>query len=81
MSESHSTAECTVKKECNKLLLEKKDTNASSSLTGTTGHLRNVKKEVFTDAVSDNTVTEEDADALIDPSKDTNEEHCITLLT
>jgi hypothetical protein len=30
---------------------------------------------VFKDAVSDNTVTEEDADALIDPSKDTNEDH------
>jgi hypothetical protein len=75
LSESHSTVECTVKKERDKLLLEKKDTNASSSSTGTSGHLRNVKEKVFKDAVSDNTVTEEDADALIDPSKDTNEDH------
>jgi hypothetical protein len=60
-----------VKKDCEKLIAEKKDgitTNTSTS--STPGHLRNVKEDLFEDAVS-----EDVADPMPDTSSnDTNED-------
>jgi hypothetical protein len=74
LSKSHSTADCSVKKECDKFLSEKKDTNTSHLSSGAPGHLRNIKEEVFEDAVADDNITEDSVDTLIDSPNDTNED-------
>jgi hypothetical protein len=56
LSKSHPTAECSVKKECDKILANRKDSNGPTLLTGSSGHLRHVKEEVFEDAVSEDLV-------------------------
>lgn len=43
LSKSHSTAECSVKKECEKLIAEKKDGATSTLSPIASGHLRNAK--------------------------------------
>jgi hypothetical protein len=69
LSKSHPTTDCNVKKECEKILADNKDSSiTSASSQGTSGQLRNVKEEIFEDAVSDDT-----EDVLPEtPSNDTN---------
>jgi hypothetical protein len=69
LSKSHPTHDCNVKKECEKLLAEQKKLLTSSSLTTPSGHLRNLKEEIFEDAVA------VDSDAVVsDSSNNTNED-------
>jgi hypothetical protein len=65
LSKSHVTVECLVKKECDKILVAKKDGHLPSS-SKTSGHLRNIKEEEFEDAVS--------ADTLLDSSSNVTKE-------
>jgi hypothetical protein len=74
LSKPHSTGDCSVKKECDTLLLEKRDATASNLLSGTSGRLRNIKEEVFEDAVADDSITEDSVDTLIESTNDTNED-------
>jgi hypothetical protein len=67
LSKSHSTADCNVKKECDKLLAEKKDIISNSPSNGS-GQLRHITEETFEDAVSDN-ITDGNTE---DCSNDTN---------
>jgi hypothetical protein len=74
LTKSHSTDECNVKKECNKLLFDRKNgTSSSSQNTGSTGQLHNVKGEIFEDAVSDNVVD----DCVDESTNDTNEDELL----
>ncbi len=74
LSKSHTTADCSVKKECDKLVLDQKNgTSSSSPITGSTGYLRHFTDNVFEDAAAENTV---DA-STDDVSNDTNEEDLI----
>jgi hypothetical protein len=68
LSKSHPTADCNVKKECDKLLAEKKDIIPNSPSNGS-GQLRHITEETFEDAVSDN-ITDGNTE---DCSNDTNE--------
>jgi hypothetical protein len=68
LSKSHPTADCNVKKECDKLLMDKKDMVSTPS-TNSSGQLRHITEETFEDAVSD-TITDGNDDVC---SNDTNE--------
>jgi hypothetical protein len=71
LSTSHPTTDYNVKKECDKIISENKNSNTPSTASnGSSGHLRNLKEDAFEDAVS-----EEVGDVLPDSqSNDTNEE-------
>jgi hypothetical protein len=67
LTKSHPTTDCNVKKECDKLLAGNKD---SSTTSVSSGQLRNVKEDMFEDAVSDDI-----EDVLPEtPSNDTNKD-------
>jgi hypothetical protein len=54
LTTSHGTADCDVKKECDKLLASTKGTSAGSQNSTTaqsTGQLRHLTEEIFEDAV------------------------------
>jgi hypothetical protein len=68
LSTSHPTADCNVKKECDKLLADKKDIVSTPS-SNSSGQLHHITEETFEDAVSDN-ITDGNAE---DCSNDTNE--------
>lgn len=70
LSKSCTTADCSVKKDCDKLLLDKQNGISSSSPTANlTGHLRHITDDVFEDAIAEDPV---DA-SLADVSNDTND--------
>ncbi len=52
LSKSHPTADCNVKKECEKLLAEQKAKN-SSATASTTGRLRHIQEDIFEDVLDD----------------------------
>jgi hypothetical protein len=72
LSRSHTTPKCNVKKDCEKLIAEKKNTvSTSAPPTSNTGHLRNLKEDLFEDAVAEDT-----AMMLPEtPSNDTNNDN------
>jgi hypothetical protein len=74
MSKSHTTDDCSVKKDCDKQVADRKP-NISSSIpnTGVSGHLRHMKDDIFEDAVSDDVAD----DVLIDSPNDTNEDELL----
>jgi hypothetical protein len=69
LSKSHLTSECNVKKECDKILAKKKVSGTSASTSVSSGHLRNLKEEVFEDAIMDDSCDT----LLVSDSNDTNE--------
>jgi hypothetical protein len=67
-SKSHATEDCNIKKECDKLINEKKNPTSSSSPTATVGRLRHLTED------DEEHVSEDSSDVLLDPpSNDTNE--------
>ena len=57
LSTSHATADCHIKKECDKMIAEQKSKmgsqNGSSTSAFSVGHLRNIKEEDFEDACAE----------------------------
>jgi hypothetical protein len=56
LSKTHSTVDCNVTKECNKLIASKRNASASngsnsSGTSSTTGNLRHITEEVYEDAI------------------------------
>jgi len=76
LTKSHTTEVCSVRKEYTKAQENKKDLNTNSA-TKVMGQLRNIKKEMFEDAVS------EEDDVQADCSNDTKEDdlHYFSRLT
>jgi hypothetical protein len=74
LSKSHTTDDCSVKKDCDKQVADRRpNTSSSISNTGVSGHLRHMKDDIFEDAVSDDVAD----DILIDSSNDTNEDELL----
>ncbi len=69
LSKTHTTDECNVKRECDKLLADRKNSSPSTQNAGSSGQLRNLKEEIFEDAVSD--------DVTDDSTNDTNEDQLL----
>jgi hypothetical protein len=69
LSKSHATEDCSVRKECMKAQATKKDN--TNSATKVTGQLRNIKEELFEDAVSEDLIED---DIPADCSNDTKED-------
>jgi hypothetical protein len=68
-SKSHPTAAC------ENILSDKIDSNSPTLLTSTSGQLQNVKEKVLEDAVSEDTISKDVPDAMLDLStNDTNED-------
>ncbi len=71
LSKTHATTSCFVKKECDKLQAEKKESGSSSVTTGS-GSLRHLTEEAFEDAVMDDSVI----DSIDIASNDTSNDIC-----
>jgi hypothetical protein len=69
LSKSHSIADCNIKKDCDKLLLDKKRSNTSNTFSSTSGYLHHIKEGVFEDAVYDVS-----SDEMSDPSSNDTDE-------
>jgi hypothetical protein len=71
LSKSHLTADCNVKKECDKLIHSKKSSSISSDHAVKTGTLRHITEEIFEDAAD---VVDSDSNTNEVPDNDTNED-------
>jgi len=70
LSDTHPTAQCSIKKECDRILAQrKKSDNNRSSTSGSTGQLRNITEETMEDVVET-----DPSDMMPEPEhNDTNE--------
>jgi hypothetical protein len=74
LSNSHTTDECYIKKECDKIVADRKsDASSPSPNASSSGHLHHIKDDIFEDAVSNDFV-----ENIVDEStNDTNNEELI----
>jgi hypothetical protein len=74
LSKFHTTDECSIKKESDKIVDDQKPGSSSPSHNASSsGHLRHIKDDIFEDAVSDDAV-----ENFVDEStNDTNDEELI----
>jgi hypothetical protein len=73
LSKSHPTADCNVKKECDIMLADRKNNSSSTQNASSSGQLRNLKEEIFEDAISEDVPV----DLIDDSTNDTNEDELI----
>jgi len=71
LTKTHSIEECSVRKECIKAQANRKDNVDVNSVTKITGQLRNIKEELFEDAVSEDLIED---DIQADCPNDTKED-------
>jgi hypothetical protein len=69
LSKSHTTADCNIRKECDKIIVDKKETVTMHSTSGS-GHLHHIQDDMFEDALSEDIV----ADSIAYSPNDTNED-------
>jgi hypothetical protein len=62
-----------VKKECDKIVADRKNNSSSTQNAGSSGRLRNLKEEIFEDAISEDIPV----DCIDDSTNDTNEDELL----